>query len=207
MNETDLYYNSFEKYISKNSELKLLDKELQLYKYQKHEEIRKKFIEEAKKARRELKRKEKKKKYMKKSLSSSYVLTQGAKILKNEKIRLNFNQKQQIGELLNIIEREYKREELVKKIETQENLRIKREEDLKKLREKEKFEHEMRDRLQMLKMEQRAKNIREELIRKEKKREKEEKELMLKNELRKKKEEKERKEREIEMKLKEEQFK
>ena len=65
----------------------------------------------------------------------------------------------------------------------------------------------MRDRLQMLKMEQRAKNIREELIRKEQKREKEEKELMLKNELRKKKEEKERKEREIEIKLKEEQFK
>ena len=46
----------------------------------------------------------------------------------------------------------------------------------------------MRDRLQMLKMEQRAKNIKEELIRKEKEREKEEKELMLKNELRKKKE-------------------
>ena len=60
LSETDLYYNSFEKYLSKNSELKLLDKEIQLFKYQKHEENRKKFIEEAKKTRKELKKKQKK---------------------------------------------------------------------------------------------------------------------------------------------------
>ena len=46
---------------------------------------------------------------MKKSFSTSFVQTQGEKKLNNEKIRLDFYQKQQIGELLNIIEREYKR--------------------------------------------------------------------------------------------------
>ena len=160
LSENDLYYNSFEKYLSKNSEIKLLDKEIQQFKYQIHEENRKKYIEEAKKTRIELKKKQKKN--LKKSLSSSYVLTQGEKKIKNEMIRLNYNQKQKIGELLNIIEREYKREELSKKLETQENMRIQREEEIKKLREKTKLEHEMRDRLQMLKMEQRAKNIRDE---------------------------------------------
>ena len=47
---------------------------------------------------------------MKKSFSSSYLLFQGEKILENEKVRLDFYQKQQIGELLNIIDIEYKRE-------------------------------------------------------------------------------------------------
>ena len=143
---------------------------------------------------------------MKKSLSSSYVLTQGKNILANEKARLNFYQKQQIGELLNIIEREYKREELEKKLEIQENLRIQREEEIRKLRQKEKIEHDLRDKLQMLKMEQREKNIRDEMIRKEKERKEEERKFMIKNELRRKEEEKERKERQIEIKLKEEEF-
>ena len=143
---------------------------------------------------------------MKKSLSSSYVLTQGKNILANEKARLNFYQKQQIGELLNIIEREYKREELEKKLEIQENLRIQREEEIRKLRQKEKIEHDLRDKLQILKMEQREKNIRDEMIRKEKERKEEERKFMIKNELRRKEEEKERKERQIEIKLKEEEF-
>ncbi len=184
--------------------MKLLDKEIQYFKYQKHEENRKKYIEEAKKTRNDLKKRQKKN--LKKSFSSSYIITQGKKKLKNEKIRLNFYEKQQIGELLNIIEREYKREELSKKLETQENLRIHREEVIKKLREKFKLEHELRDKLQMLKMEQRAKNIRDELIRMEKKRKEEEMKIMIKNEIRKKEEEKQRKERQNEIKLKEEEF-
>ena len=164
------------------------------------------MIDEAIKTRKELLKKEKIKKNIKKSLSTSFVLTQGEKMLENEKARLNFCQKQQIGEMLNIIEREYKREELEKKLENQENLRLKREEDIKKLREKQKLEHEMRDRLQMLKMEQRAKNIENELIRKAKEKEEEEKQLMIKNDLRKKEEEKQKKKRLIEIKLKEEEI-
>ena len=143
---------------------------------------------------------------MKKSFSTSFVQTQGEKKLNNEKIRLDFYQKQQIGELLNIIEREYKRTELEKKLENQENLRIQREEEIRKMRKKGIMENAQRDKLQMLKMEQHAKKINDELIRKEKKREEEEKKLMIKNELRKKEEEKERKERQNEIKLKEEEF-
>ena len=206
LTERDLYYNSFEKFLSKNREIKSLDKEIQEFKYQKYEENRKKFIEEAKKTRKELKKKQKIQKNMKKSFSTSFVQTQGEKKLKNEKVRLDFYQKQQIGELLNIIEREYKRTELEKKLENQENLRIQREEEIRKMRKKGIMENAQRDKLQMLKMEQHAKKINDELIRKEKKREEEEKKLMIKNELRKKEEEKERKERQNEIKLKEKEF-
>ena len=206
LTERDLYYNSFEKFLSKNREIKSLDKEIQEFKYQKYEENRKKFIEEAKKTRKELKKKQKIQKNMKKSFSTSFVQTQGEKKLNNEKIRLDFYQKQQIGELLNIIEREYKRTELEKKLENQENLRIQREEEIRKMRKKGIMENAQRDKLQMLKMEQHTKKINDELIRKEKKREEEEKKLMIKNELRKKEEEKERKERQNEIKLKEEEF-
>ena len=204
LTERDLYYNSFENYLLKNSEIQLLDKEIQEYKYKKHEENRKKFLEEAKNKRKELKNTQKKK--MKKSFSSSYLLFQGEKILENEKVRLDFYQKQQIGELLNIIDREYKREELEKKLETQENLRKQREEETKKIRKKAQYESQMREKQQKIKMEKREKKIRDELIRKEKQREEEENQLMIKNKLRKKEEEKERKERRIGIKLKEEEF-
>ena len=143
---------------------------------------------------------------MKKAFSSSYVLTQGEQMLKNEKTRLIFNQKQQIGELLNIIESEYKRVELEKKLEYQEQLRLQREEEIKNRRKKEKKQIALRDQRQMLKMKQHEKRIKDELIRKEKERQEEEKKLMIKNELRKKEEEKERKEKQKEIKLKEEEF-
>lgn len=58
----------------------------------------------------------------------------------------------------------------------------------------------------MEKMETRAKNIRDELLRKQKEREEEEKKLMIKNEMRKKMEEKERKQKLIEQKIKEEEY-
>ena len=73
LKEKDLYFISFEKYISQNSDIKLLDKKIQKYKYEKHEENRKKFIEEAKKLRKELKVKQKSN--LQKSYSSSYILT------------------------------------------------------------------------------------------------------------------------------------
>ena len=140
LKEKDLYFISFEKYISQNSDIKLLDKKIQKYKYEKHEENRKKFIEEAKKLRKELKVKQKSN--LQKSYSSSYILTQGEKILKNEKIRLNFSKKQQINELLNTIERQYKQEELIKKLEFQEKLASQREKEESIRRNKEKKEYE-----------------------------------------------------------------
>ena len=122
-------------------------------------------------------------------------------------MRYKFFENQQIGLMLNIIDREYKRDELEKKLERQNKMAMEREIEIKKMREKEKKEHDERDRLQALKMEKRAKLIKMELLKRAKEREEEDKKLMLKNELRKQAEERERKERQQEIKIKEEIFK
>ena len=75
------------------------------------------------------------------------------------------------------------------------------------MREREKIEHDERDRLQKLKMEERELKIKKELLQRAKKRDEEDRKLMIKNELRKLAEERERKERQQEMKAKEELFK
>ena len=121
-------------------------------------------------------------------------------------MRYKFFENQQIGLMLNIIDREYKRDELEKKLELQNKMAMEREIEIKKMREKEKKEHNERDRLQALKMEKRAKLIKMELLKRAKEREEEDKKLMLKNELRKQAEERERKERQQEIKIKEEIF-
>ena len=121
-------------------------------------------------------------------------------------MRYKFFENQQIGLMLNIIDREYKRDELEKKLELQNKMAMEREIEIKKMREKEKKEHDERDRLQALKMEKRAKLIKMELLKRAKEREEEDKKLMLKNELRKQAEERERKERQQEIKIKEEIF-
>ena len=121
-------------------------------------------------------------------------------------MRYKFFENQQIGLMLNIIDREYKRDELEKKLELQNKIALERELEIKKMREKEKKEHDERDRLQAIKMEKRAKLIKMELLKRAKEREEEDKKLMLKNELRKQAEERERKERQQEIKIKEEIF-
>ena len=121
-------------------------------------------------------------------------------------MRYKFFENQQIGLMLNIIDREYKRDELEKKLELQNKMAMEREIEIKKMREREKKEHDERDRLQALKMEKRAKLIKMELLKRAKEREEEDKKLMLKNELRKQAEERERKERQQEIKIKEEIF-
>ena len=121
-------------------------------------------------------------------------------------MRYKFFENQQIGLMLNIIDREYKRDELEKKLEQQNKLAMEREIEIKKMREREKKEHDERDRLQALKMERRARMIKMEMLKRAKEREEEDKKLMMKNELRKKAEEKERKERQQEIKIKEEIF-
>ena len=73
-------------------------------------------------------------------------------MLNNEKVRYKFFENQQIGLMLNIIDREYKRDELEKKLQHQEQLATQREIEIKKMREKKKKEHDERDRLQALKM-------------------------------------------------------
>ena len=121
-------------------------------------------------------------------------------------MRYKFFENQQIGLMLNIIDREYKRDELEKKLEQQNKLAMEREIEIKKMREREKKEHDERDRMQALKMERRARMIKMEMLKRAKEREEEDKKLMMKNELRRKAEEKERKERQQEIKIKEEIF-
>ena len=121
-------------------------------------------------------------------------------------MRYKFFENQQIGLMLNIIDREYKRDELEKKLEQQNKLAMEREVEIKKMREREKKEHDERDRIQALKMERRARMIKMEMLKRAKEREEEDKKLMMKNELRRKAEERERKERQQEIKIKEEIF-
>ena len=141
-----------------------------------------------------------------KSNSASYILTHGNKILKNEKIRYQHFENQQIGFMLNLIDREYKRDELEKKLEYQNKLAYAREIEIKKMREREKKEHDERDKMQALKMKQRAIFIKKEILKKAKALEEEDKKLMEKNELRKQAEERERKERQEAIKIKEQIF-
>ena len=141
-----------------------------------------------------------------KSNSASYILTHGNKILKNEKIRYQHFENQQIGFMLNVIDREYKKDELEKKLEYQNKLAYAREIEIKKMREREKKEHDERDKIQALKMKQRAIFIKKEILKKAKALEEEDKKLMEKNELRKQAEERERKERQEAIKIKEQIF-
>ena len=151
--------------------------------------------------------KSKNKTNLKKSYSTSYILTQGNKLLNSERMRYKFSENQQMSFMLNIIDREYKREELEKKLKNQEKMAYQREEEIKRMREMEKLERDERDRNLALKMQQREKNIKKEILKKAKKLEEEEKKLILRNEMRKKAEEKEKEERLHEQKIKEEIFK
>ena len=85
-------------------------------------------------------------------------------------MRYKFFENQQIGLMLNIIDREYKKDELEQKLIKQKKLAMEREIEIKKLREQEKLEHDERDRLQALKMQKRAQNIKQEMLRKAKER-------------------------------------
>ena len=205
LKKEDLYYKSFDEYISNSTEIKSLNSEIQKFKYSKYEENRLKLIEEVQNLRRELK--SRKNISLKKSHSSSYILDHGKKLINNEKMRYQFFENQQLGLMLNIIDREYKRDELEKKLAFQDQLAKEREIEIKKMREREKIEHDERDRLQKIKMEERELKIKNELLQRAKKRDEEDRKLMIKNELRKLAEERERKERQQEMKAKEELFK
>ena len=151
--------------------------------------------------------KSKNKTNLKKSYSTSYILTQGNKLLNSERMRYKFSENQQMSFMLNIIDREYKREELGKKLKNQEKMAYQREEEIKRMREMAKLERDERDRNLALKMQQREKNIKKEILKKAKKLEEEEKKLILRNEMRKRAEEKEKEERLHEQKIKEEIFK
>ena len=199
LTEKDLQFVSFDKFIMQNNEIKSLSKELQHYKYNKFEENRKNYIEEAKKKRKELKDRYN----LRKSISSSNILIQGEKLLNNEKKRQIFIQKQKIGEILNIIDWEYKKMEYRQKKALQDELSAQREEEIK---EKERIEYGKKERERLLKLEKRSQYLKDEFLKREKEREEEQKKLLLRSVMRRQEEEKERKEKQNEQKLKEEEM-
>ena len=115
--EERLYYISFEEFLQAHPELKNVQKDLQERRYNHFEEKRKRFIEEAQKMRKQIIENKKSSKKLLKSTSAAYILEQGSTMLKEERDKLNYLKNQQISELKNIIEYEFKLEEIKKKNE------------------------------------------------------------------------------------------
>ena len=106
--EERLYYVSFEEFLQKHPELKNVQKDLQERRYNHFEEKRKKFIDEAQKKRQQIINLKKSSKKLQKSSSAAYILEQGSTMLKEEREKLKYLKNQQISELKNIKENEFK---------------------------------------------------------------------------------------------------
>ena len=122
---SSLYFIPFETYISQHKELKSFTKELQERRYNHFESKRKIKIELAKEKRKEL---IEKKSRMIKSNSTQYLKNINSTMINQEKERLILLKNQQISELKNRIEFEFKVEELRKKNDEKIKLQLKKEE-------------------------------------------------------------------------------
>ena len=136
--ENRLYYISFDDFIKRHPELKNLYKDLQEKKYNHYEEKRKNLIQLSIKKRREIIEDNKKSKKIQKSSSAAYVLEQGSTMLREEKEKLKHLRNQQITELKNLIEYEFKLEEIRKRNEEKRKIQEQKEEEMRKKREREK---------------------------------------------------------------------
>jgi hypothetical protein len=152
-----LYHISFESYIKNHPELKNFSQEIQERRYNHFEEIRLKKINEAKNKREELISIKKNKKMLKSKSTSEYFTEQESTILKNEKEKLNNLKNQQIRELKNLIEFEFKVQEMRKKNEEKLKLQEQKEEEKLKLRLKRQKEKEIEQKLLDKKKEERLK--------------------------------------------------
>ena len=144
--ENRLYYISFDDFIKRHPELKNLYKDLQEKKYNHYEEKRKNLIQLSIKKRREIIEDNKKSKKIQKSSSAAYVLEQGSTMLREEKEKLKHLRNQQITELKNLIEYEFKLEEIRKRNEEKIKIQEQKEEEMRKKREREKKEKEEKQR-------------------------------------------------------------
>ena len=145
--ENRLYYISFDDFIKRHPELKNLYKDLQEKKYNHYEEKRKNLIQLSIKKRREIIEDNKKSKKIQKSSSAAYVLEQGSTMLREEKEKLKHLRNQQITELKNLIEYEFKLEEIRKRNEEKIKIQEQKEEEMRKKREREKKEKEEKQRI------------------------------------------------------------
>ena len=84
------------------------------------------MINEAINKRKEIIEEKKKTKKLQKSTSAAYVLEQGSTMLKEEREKLRYLKNQQITELKNIIEYEFKLEEIRKKNEEKRKIKEKK---------------------------------------------------------------------------------
>ena len=117
---------TFDNFLRTHPELKSAQKELQQRRYNLYEEKRKKFIEKAKKKRIKIISLKKSDKKIKKSFSQTYMLEQGSLMLLKEEEKIKNLKNQKLAELKNIIEYEYKLEEIRQKNEEKKLLKEKR---------------------------------------------------------------------------------
>ena len=111
-----------------NPQIKKVDRDLQERKFNHFEEKRKRLIEEAISKRKEIIETKKNTKKIQKSSSEAYILEQGSTMLKEEREKLQNMKNQQIAELKNIIEYEFKLEEIKKRNEEKRKIKEKKEE-------------------------------------------------------------------------------
>ena len=200
-----LYYISFEDFLYTHPELKSISKDLQEKRYNHYEAKRQEKISKAKEKRREIIDSTKSKNSRSKSFTD-YTREQASTMIKEEKEKLRLLKNQQMGELKNMIEFEFKMEEIRKKNEQKMLMQQQKEEELRKERMRQAKEREIKQRMQEKKKEERLKAEMEEFERKEKERKEEEYKQYI-EEMKKKEElEKERQRRQLESRKRQEEF-
>ena len=205
-----LYYMSFNDFIYRHPELRNISKDLQEKRYNHYESKRQTKIQRAKDKRQEIitymTTTNNNKRYRSKSVSD-YHKERASTMIKSEQEKLRLLKNQQIGELKNMIEFEYKMEEIRKRNAEKIQQQQLKEEEMRRHREMMRKEKERQQKMQEKRKEERIRAEMEEYERKEKERKEEDKRLYL-EEMKKKEElEKEKQRRMNESKKKQEEFK
>lgn len=203
----NLYYISIEEYISRNPELRGISSDLQERRFRHYDEKRKNRIETAIEKRKELIELESKNKKLLKSTSANYILEQGSTMLNNERQKLELLKNQQICELKNIIEFEFKLEDIRKKNLEKQKLQEQKEEEQRQMRAKQQKEKELMQKILDKKKEEKMQEEYLQMVKKEKERQIEERKKYLEEQKRLREAEKEREKKQKEQALKAEKFK
>lgn len=203
----NLFFISIDEYIAKNPELRGISPDLQERRYKHYDEKRRNRIETAIEKRRELIEFENKNKKMIKSSSANYILEQGSTMLNNERQKLELLKNQQISELKNIIEFEFKLENVRKRNLEKQKMQEQKEEEQKQLRAKQQREKELMQKILEKKKEEKLQEEYLNMLKKEKERQIEERKKFLEEQKKLKEAEKEREKKQKEQARKAEKFK
>lgn len=200
-----LYYVSFDDYMYIHPELKHLSFDLKNRYFQNFEQKRLNRIGQIKNKRNELIEAAQTKAMKSKSFSQNSAEVTST-MIQSEKEKLNLLKKQQIGELKNIIEFEFKMEEIRRKNEYKMQQKEKRDEEIRRLRIEQSKEKKIMQKEQEIKKEEQIKAQIEEQEKKIKERQEEDKKLRLEEMKRRKMIENERQKRMIESTIRQEEF-